>query len=248
MAEWFEGFFHGVALDLWRAAVSDEDTRREADFLEAELCRARGSRLLDVPCGNGRHSLELARRGHALTGLDLSEEFLAEARRSSAERALDVRWILGDMRRMEPGGDFDGAFCFGNSFGYLAHADTLAFLAALSRALEPGARFVLQTGMAAESILPQLKPREWYRCGDILMAIQNTYRASESCLETEYTFVRDGHVDVRTGLSRVYSAAELARLLEQAGLNARRLLGSLEGKPFELGDQILVLVAEKRGP
>ncbi len=248
MAEWFEDFFHGVALDLWRQAVTPEETRREVDFLVAELGRAPRARLLDVPCGNGRHALELARRGYSVTGLDISEEFLAEARAASDAEGLDVRWILGDMRRMEPGTEFDGAFCFGNSFGYLEHADTVEFLSRLGGALKPGARFVLQTGIAAESLLPHLKEREWYQVGDILMALRNTYRAADSCLETEFTFVRDGSVDVRTALSRVYTAAELARLLEQAGLRVLRLLGSIQAKPYALGDPLLLLVAEHGGP
>src|SRR6266851_1354723 len=65
-SNWFEDFFHGIANDLWRKAVTAEQTRAEADFLQRTLGKKR--RLLDVPCGNGRHSLELARRGCHMTG------------------------------------------------------------------------------------------------------------------------------------------------------------------------------------
>src|SRR6185295_9388208 len=63
---WYEDFFRGVANDLWRKAISPEQTRVEADFLENTF--GAKSRLLDVPCGNGRHTLELARRGCRMTG------------------------------------------------------------------------------------------------------------------------------------------------------------------------------------
>ena len=70
-------FFRGVALEMWRRAVSPEQTRAEVDFLEKVLQAGPQSKLLDVPCGNGRHAVELAKRGYSLTGVDSSEEFLA---------------------------------------------------------------------------------------------------------------------------------------------------------------------------
>src|SRR6202043_313652 len=102
--------------------------------------------------GNGRHSIELARRGYRVTGIDLSDEFLAAAR---AE--LDADWRSGDMRELElEASAFDGAFCFGNSFGYLDHSGVESFLSALAVALKPGAKLVIETGMTAESILPTI--------------------------------------------------------------------------------------------
>ena len=59
---WWENFFHGVALDFWRAAVSDEQTRADADFIAKQLQLPANAKVLDVPCGNGRLSLELAGR------------------------------------------------------------------------------------------------------------------------------------------------------------------------------------------
>ncbi len=108
-------FFSGVALEFWRRAMSPEQTRREADFLAKVLTCPPPSRLLDVPCGNGRHAVELAGRGYQLTGVDSSEEFIAEAR---AATPLPIRWLLGDMRELPWSGEFDGAYCSGNSFAY----------------------------------------------------------------------------------------------------------------------------------
>jgi len=245
MPEWYEDFFHGVVLDLWRQAMSPEQTRADADLLVETLQRDPPARLLDVPCGNGRISLELARRGFSVTGLDISEEFVAEARAASAARGLDARWVLGDMRRFEGEAEYDGAFSFGNSFGYLAHDDTRGFLVRLSRALRPGARFVLDTGSVAESLLPALKERTWYQVGDILMAIHNVYRARESCLQTDFTFVRNGKTERCTSLTRVYTVAEIGRLLEEAGMELVACLGESGRDDYRLGDPRLIAVAQR---
>jgi len=242
-ANWFEHFFNGIALDCWRNCLSPEQTRAEADFLQRIL--GKKSRLLDVPCGNGRHSLELARRGHRITGLDISSEFVAEARANARMSKGRVEFVEGDMRRLQWKAGFDGAFCMGNSFGYLEYPGMLQFVRGLSRALKPGGRLVIETGCVAECLLPSLKEREWYQVGDILFAIENRYDVELSCLETEATFVKNGKTDVRRFWHWVYTIGEIKRLLAQGGLSAIQLYGSLEGQPFKMGDPRLLLVAQK---
>ncbi len=245
-SDWYENFFHGIALDLWRKAVSGEQTNAEADFLVKTLGCAPGSHLLDVPCGNGRHSLELARRGYQLTGLDISEQFIEEARASSSAIRAQVEWLLGDMRHFERESTFDGAFCVGNSFGYFVYSDMEAFLNCVSRALKPETRFVVGTGIAAESILPNLKERTWYQVDDILFAVENRYQSEDSCLDTDHTFVRDGKVETRQSKHWVYTAGEIRRMLERVGLAVLELYGSLDCQPFKLGSHSLYVVAQKR--
>ncbi|MGH9664720.1 MAG: class I SAM-dependent methyltransferase [Bryobacteraceae bacterium] len=118
------GLFRGAALDFWRRAVTAEQTHVEADFLERTFAAAPAAQFLDVPCGNGRHALELARRGYRTTGVDLSAEFIAEAR---AAGSASTSWVQGDMCDLPWSGAFDGACCFGNSFGYLDHEGAAGF-------------------------------------------------------------------------------------------------------------------------
>ena len=69
-SEWFESFFEGPAVEFWVGAVAAMPTAGECDFLEHALGLKAGARVLDVPCGNGRHSLELALRGYSDTADD----------------------------------------------------------------------------------------------------------------------------------------------------------------------------------
>jgi len=242
---WYEDFFQGVALDLWRRAISADQTKAEAAFLAKALKAKRNGKLLDVPCGNGRHSLELAKRGFRMTGLDISEEFIQEAQNLSKAQGALIEWVLGDMCQIQRISEFDGAFCLGNSFGYFDYQDMLAFLRRLARALKPGARFVFDSHMAAESILPNLREREWFQVDDILLAMENSYRVELGCVETQYTFVKSGKVENRTSLHWVYTLAEIRRMLENAGFSILETHGGIDGRPFAFGSPLLVVTAQK---
>jgi len=242
---WYEHFFHGVVLDLWRKAVTPDQTRAEVDFLIAELDAVSGGRYLDVPCGNGRHSLELASRGYRAVGVDIAGEFIQEARKRAAEGGLGAEFRQGDQRVLPWQAEFDGAFCMGNSFAYLDHQGNREFLRALSGTLKSGARFLLNAGAVAETILPSFHERNWYQGDDIHLLIENRYVAADSRLETTYTFLRDGKLESRVGSHQIYTAAEIRRLLQEAGLIPVTQYGSLDRKPFQLGSPELYLVSRK---
>jgi SAM-dependent methyltransferase len=212
---WWETFFEGVAVTMWLQAVPDEHTQHEADRLARLLSVPPGAEILDVPCGAGRLSLALAARGYRLTGIDWSSEFLGHAR--SGDVLQRVTWEQRDMRRLPWPGQFDGAFCVGNSFGYLDDEGNAAFLRAVWAALKPGGRFILETPMVLENLLNHLQPRPWWKAGDVYLLVENQYEPATARLDIEYTFVSNGRVDVRRGSHRAYSYRELMELLTVSG-------------------------------
>jgi SAM-dependent methyltransferase len=216
-ANWWETFFDGVAVDMWLQAVPPGHTEREADSLVRMLSVPAGAEILDVPCGGGRLSLALGRRGYRVTGVDSSEAFLAHAR--SEADASQVTWERRDMRDLPWPARFDGAFCVGNSFGYLDDEGDAAFLKAVRAALVPGARFVLETPMVLENLLGHLQPRPWWKAGDVYLLVENEYDPARGRLDIEYTFVRDGRVEARRGSHRAYPYGELVSRLETAGFS-----------------------------
>jgi SAM-dependent methyltransferase len=238
--DWQNTFFRGVSLDAWRHITTDEITRRETDFLERALGLSAGARVLDLACGNGRHSVSLAKRGYQVTGVDQSEEFIEEARRTMPD---SIRWVHGDMRSLAWAREFDAAFCWGNSFGYLNRDEAASFLRDVGRSLKPGGRFVVDTGMVAESILPSLVRNRWYRLGDILMLSQNQYDPTESRLDIEYTFVRNGQTETRPTSSYVLTSGELRKMHEEAGLVPVEMFGSIESEKYQIGSARLILAS-----
>jgi 2-polyprenyl-3-methyl-5-hydroxy-6-metoxy-1,4-benzoquinol methylase len=216
-SNWWETFFEGPAVDLWLQAVPPDHTEREAASIARMLGAEPGSELLDVPCGGGRVSLALARQGYRVTGVDWSSAFLDHARSSAAAGA--VQWERRDMRDLPWRARFDGAFCVGNSFGYLDDDGNVAFVEAVAAALKPGARFVLETPMVLENLLPHLDDRPWWKVGDMYLLVANEYDHARQRLEIEYTFVSNGRIDVRRGSHRAYPYRALIDLLEAAGFS-----------------------------
>jgi SAM-dependent methyltransferase len=212
---WWESFFEGVAVTMWLQAVKPEQTQREADRLVHLLEAQAGGEVLDVPCGAGRLAFALAERGYRMTGVDLSSEFVGHGQ--SADTGKQIAWERRDMRDLPWPARFDGAFCAGNSFGYLDDDGNAAFLRAVRSALKPGARFILETPMVLENLLHHLHPRPWWKAGDIYLLVDNQYDAARSRLDIEYTFVSNGRLETRRGSHRVYACRELTELLAASG-------------------------------
>jgi len=245
-ANWWEDFFTGLIVDFWRAAMPPEATRAEADFFERSLALEPGARLLDVPCGDGRLAIELARRGYEVAGVDISEEFLAAARENAGAGGLAVTWRRSDMRDLPWQGEFDGAFCGGSSFGFLGDEGDLEFLRAVARALKTGARFAIDGVKAAELLLPQFRERHQMEVGDIHFSAENRYDPETGWTENRYEVTRGGRTQTSLARHRIYTYREIVSMLERAGFEGVRGFGSLDSEPFRLGSSRLILLASKR--
>src|ERR1700736_6730532 len=104
-SEWWRSWFGPGYLALYDDYLA-ERTPVEIDRLEALLALRPPLRILDLPCGQGRHAIELARRGYDVTGVDLSPYMLGVAKARAAAGGVRVRWWLGDMRQPIAGETF----------------------------------------------------------------------------------------------------------------------------------------------
>lgn len=244
-SEWYDGFFEGLALDVWELACSTQQTTAECDLLESLLAVPPGARLLDVPCGLGRHLLEMTERGYAMTGVDLSGEAMERTDSKARSLGMKVELKKGDMRRFSTTSPFDGAYCLGNSFGYFDYDGSIDFFRALSRALKPSSALVLDTGMAAESILPNLDEKNWVQLGDMFLLLEHEYHADESRVDTRFSFVRGEATEVRRASHYVFTVSEISRMLREADFSIRGLYNSTCREPFAVGDTMLIVWAAR---
>jgi SAM-dependent methyltransferase len=248
LSAWYADFFTELPNAFWRAAVPPEATSADVDLFVRETGLGAGSRVLDVPCGSGRHTLELARRGCRVTGLDVSAEAIGHARGLAADEGLDVDLRVGDMRTLPDDleGSVDTACCLGNSFGYLEHEATVAFLEGLARIVRPVGGLVIDSGFVAESLLPGLSLEEPpMELGGVTAVSENEYDVALGRWITRFTFRRGDEVQHGTTVQYLYTAAEVSRMVTAAGFTDVRLFGDADGTPYALGSPRLLLVARR---
>ncbi len=119
MTEWYDDdsfweTFQGYMFDSRRLEL----TGAEVDRMIALLGLQSGAAVLDLCCGIGRHSMEFARRGFKVTGVDRTVPYLDQARASAAKENLEIEFVQSDMREFSRPAAFDGAINFFTAFGY----------------------------------------------------------------------------------------------------------------------------------
>jgi cyclopropane fatty-acyl-phospholipid synthase-like methyltransferase len=243
--DWTRDFF----CDLFAECVKriPGQTTDEIEFVLRHVKPPNGGRLLDVPCGAGRHSLALSQRGFAVAGVDGSESLIADARKAAREQSLSADFHHRDMRDLPWPGAFDGASCLGNSFAYLGDEGDMAFLQAVRRALKPGGRFVLQTNLCAESVFVSRLQRAWFPMGDLLFLADTDYDPAAGRLTSSYTLIgEDGRRENKKAVYRIYTYRELMAMFAAAGFDDVRTFGSLTDEPYRLGTPNLLIVGTKK--
>jgi SAM-dependent methyltransferase len=242
--EWWQQFFRGSWIDFQLGMDRPESVRNTVDFLEAVLDLKRGTRVLDAPCGEGRISRELARRGHLVTGVDITPALLRVARRKAKSEGLRIDWIQGDMREAPARGRLDLALCWWGSFGYFSEAENLRHAKAMATALRPGGVMVVQTH-SPETLFPRFQERHWDEGEGLLILSENRYDEDSGRIETDWTFIGEDSRRRAHSSIRLYTVRELRGLFGEAGFTKFQTFGNLEGEPFGLDSRRLVFVARK---
>lgn len=135
--------FHDLEAPIYDESCYTQNTVKEVDFLIDELGLSPGDSVLDVGCGTGRHTVELARRGYSMTGIDLSTVMLEQARDKAKAAGVQIEWIRGDASQFSLEKKFDAVICLcEGSFGLLGSGDDaieqpLAILRNVSHSLKP---------------------------------------------------------------------------------------------------------------
>jgi len=203
-----------------------------------------GESVLDLCCGPGRHSIELARRGFSVVGVDRTASYLDEARRRAAAENRSVEFVQDDMRRFCRPQSFDAAVNLYTSFGYFTDIeDDRRVLKNLRQSLRPGGRLILDL-VGKETVARIFREREWFERDGLIRLEERTISQDWSWIDCRWILL-DGQKRHEFMIShRLYSAAELTGQLLQCGFGSTRVYGDLAGVPYDHNARRLVVVAE----
>jgi cyclopropane fatty-acyl-phospholipid synthase-like methyltransferase len=218
-------------------------TLKEIDFLVEELALPKGSRILDIGCGTGRHSIELAKHGYILTGVDISSGMLAEAEAAAKDEGVEIELVNSDVAEYRSEPVFDAAICLcEGAFCLLAESDDphehdLTILRNIFAALKPGGRFII-------TALNGCMPIRQYTQEDIDRGIFDPITMVETHL-----MEKDNSEDILVVRERSYTPPELVLLFRIAGFKVENVWGGTAGnwgrRPLDLDEMEVMAVARK---
>jgi SAM-dependent methyltransferase len=244
--EWFTHFFDASYVAALREEKPLRQTRLEVEFVLRSLRPPEGARILDLPCGYGRHAALLARRGFRMVGVDLSPAMLAEARRRFAEGPR-LRFRRDDMRRIEFREEFDAVINLYTSFGYFTPTQNVTALRRMARALRPGGRLLVDhRDPAYDAGLPR---RLLYRSGRTRFVLEERHFDRDTNITTStQLIVTAGQrwVAQKTSRFQEFSRPQWRRMLRRVGLTFLRAYSGYDGRPYRAGSTgRLIVMAEK---
>ena len=203
------------------------------------------ARILDVPCGQGRHSHLLAEAGYDVDGLDYSRDLLTVARRRGV--GPNLRYTQGDMRRLPArwSGRFDAVLNLFTSFGFFVHpAEDARVISEFARVLKPGGMLVWHGG-SRDGVMARFLSRDWWTSDKTLFAQEREFDPLSGLLTVRSTWTRGKQRGSREHSIRLYTASRLAELFNQSGLVVENAYEAFSDKPLRRTSSEMMLVARK---
>ena len=218
----------------------------EVDLIVAMLGLQPDAAVLDLCCGVGRHSLEFARRGYTVTGVDRTASYLQTARGVAEAEGLTAEWIEADAREFMRPRAFDLAINLFTSFGYFEDpAEDRQVAENLFRSLKPGGALVMDL-MGKERLARIFNPRSWDELPDGSLFLQERKICDDwTWIENRWILIKDGQPREFTLGHRLYDGAGLRTLLLDSGFESVTLHGDLDGTPYDNDARRLIAVARK---
>jgi SAM-dependent methyltransferase len=231
-------------LHFYADTLASERTEHQLDFLEQHLSMIPPMRVIDLGCGHGRHSRELARRGYQVVGLDRTEGFLELARRDAEAEGLDIDYRSGDMRALDAEEEFDRAICLFNTFGLHRDEENLDILRRLARALRPGGMACIEVPNR-DWMVRAILPFTLLQRGDDLMIDRHVFDGVTGRLVDYRVMVRNGRTRQAPFSMRLYTLSELKHLLGSVGLSVYAAFGTWDGEPVSLSNNRLIVLCQR---
>jgi SAM-dependent methyltransferase len=223
---WWEEMFDD---DMLRTVerLSDKQVISESIFIEDRLGLQKGAIILDLACGEGRHAVELTRRGYKVVGYDLSLAMLARAADEAEESSQKINFLHGDMREMAFESMFDGVYCWGMSFGFFEEDKNFQVIQRAHRALRPGGVLLLDV-VNRDFVAARQPSMVWFEGEGCVCMDEMQIDFITSRLKVKRTVMLDDGRSREIDYSiRLYGLHELGKMLHDAGFKVLEVSGQI---------------------
>ncbi len=243
---WWETYFDERYLLEFEPLFEETINRAEVTRLMEILELPDGARILDCPCGQGRHAHLLAEAGFDVTGIDYSMHLLRIAKARGTGRRL--RYRRGDMRRLPSSftGRFDAVLNLFTSFGFFdTAADDARVMHEFARVLAPGGRLVWYGGSRDGVVARWVGRDSWKTQNATRVSHDRAFDPISGEITIQTTWRGPTGAGQRMHRIRLYTATRLAELCTEAGLVVEAVYDGLEDRPLRRTSAEMLLVASK---
>jgi SAM-dependent methyltransferase len=222
------------------------DTTGEEVDLILELLRLKeGAHILDLCCGPGRHALELNRRGYEVVGVDRTSAYIREAQKKARSEGLNVEFVDDDMRLFVRADTFDAAILMFTSFGYFdSYEENFQVLENIYGSLRDGGKVLIDV-MGKEILARIFLPQGWEEREGVFWLQERKIIQDWSKIENRWIVIGEGERFEVSFSHWIYSAAELAAMLQEVGFGKVDCFGDLGGSEYGAEARRLVCVGVK---
>jgi SAM-dependent methyltransferase len=225
--------------DLW--ARAQEEVNNIISLLDIKG----NSRILDLCCGTGRHSLELASRGFSVTGVDIAKDYIKEAKKKAKTMGVDVEFIVGDMKKFCRPDSYDVVINMFSSFGYFRNQDDdRNVLLNIYQSLDKGGKLLIDL-MGKEILACIFQKRDWIERDGTILLKERYIKKDWSWIENRWILIKGRVRKEFTVSHRLYSGNEIAYLLESSNFHSIEIYGDLAGSIYDNDAKRLIAIASK---
>ena len=244
---WYKDLFATEDPARYEKYVESDVSRNQVDFVIDKLALEPGAKVLDLCCGQGRHLIDLAKRGYDVVGLDLSEYMLEKCKTAAAAEGISPVLVHADMREIGFTSEFDAVINMFTSFGYLETNDEdQKVINAASLALKGGGSLLLDLHNR-DGLMGHFRPIEWSenKRGDLLLSEREFDCITGRINAREVTIHEDGRRTESSHSLRLYTYNELEKMLQDAGLTMTSVYGGYDSSPFNRQARGMLVIARK---
>jgi ubiquinone/menaquinone biosynthesis C-methylase UbiE len=242
--EAWHSFFGEDYLLFSEVILSPERTAYELNAIVDCLKLSKGMKILDLGCGQGRMSIALAKKGFDVTGYDGSLQLLEEAKRRAASESLNIAFVLGDMRELDTAEQFDAVINIGTAFGYITDAAAdQDILHRVERLLKPGGLFLQETENRDYKL--RFLHNTWHVMNERIVFSNRQFDSVSGRWREDICWYEEGEMKNALLDVRLYTATELLRMTEVAGLKVLQVCGGFDLSALTIASPRMLILSKK---
>lgn len=244
-APWWRHYFDDVFLRLHDSLFTERESRTEVAAMLELLGLPAGARILDLPCGWGRHTNLFPVAGVEAFGADLSLQLLARAAAAAAEAGVPARFAAADMRFLPfRDASFDAVVNVFTSLGlFLDDEDDIRALREVRRVLRPGGALLLES-MHRDDVVSTYAHRDRWRLPDgTEVRVRRRFDPVTGISHERLRWRRGEETGEKRHALQLRTATEIDGILTRAGYGDREWCGDWSGEPFTHESPRVIVVA-----